>query len=367
MPHLHSTPSNQPSPRNTPAVSAWLVSFALLAFWPFTLSAANAQTVVQQVAAVESQPKVIPFQATLGRPGAPIVLEFPRHGSLMLGSGQAVYTPAEGFMGRDSFLVSFPSSTGTRLVRYEVRVLPRYVPLLGAFETGPEAPALYDVWSRSFTLCDPANPHVSTTLNCWQVATESLLPKSYFPLLWPGPNGTDLPVLYDSETGQLHFLELIDQRFKVRDTISLAPFSGGWPVLGDWDGSGETELAMVFEDGRVYVLGPSSWELWPQMLNVPREDETLWPVARENPGSPSSLVYVGPKNGRLDWLSCVPNQGCTSGFLRSLTTFDFRRALGGLTLQFLVLEKSGLYLVPHHYSVLDPQTIPVKFPDDPWG
>lgn len=366
MPNIPSTLPNQPSPRKTNVVPAWLVGFVLLASWNFT-PAAFAQTVVKQVAAAESQPKVVPFLTMAGRPGVPTVLEGPRHGSLTLGNGQIVYTPVAGHMGRDSFLVVFPSSIGSQTVRYEVRVLPQHVPLLGAFEAGPKTPALYDVYSRSFILCDPPDPHTSPTLNCWRIATKHVPPGNYFPMVWPGDHGLDQLALYDLETGLLHFLELVSGFFEPRDAISLASMAGGWPVLGDWDGSGQTELAMVFNDGRVYVLGPSSWALWPKRLQVPTEDETLWPVAMEKPGLPWHLAYVAPKSGRLEWLSCEPSQTCSSGFLRSLATFDFRRALGGLAMQFLVVEDLSLHLVPHRYSILDPQTIPVKFPDDPIG
>lgn len=300
----------------------------------------------------------------------PTVVESPRHGSITLSTSQAVYTPVAGYMGRDSFLLSWPAPVGTQQVRFEIRVLPRHIPLFGAFTAHPAAPALYDSWSRSFILCDPADPTgVAPTLNCWRQPTKYLPPANYFPMVWPGDQGSDQLALYNSETGVLHFLEFFNGYFEPRDSINLAPMTGGWPVLGDWDGTGEVELAMVFDDGRVYVLGPSSWELWPQTLTVPTEDDTLWPVVRNHPGLPSWLVYASPSHGGLDWLSCERSHGCTSGYIKSLTRYDFRRALGGYGVRFLVLLDDSLQLIVGKYSFEDPapNTIPVKFPDDPIG
>ena len=368
MPNIPSMLPNQANLRKTNVVPAWLVGFVLLAL-PFT-PVAFAQTVVKQVAAAESQPKVIPFPLAEGRPGVPSVLEAPRHGSLVLGNGQSVYTPAKDFMGRDSFLVDFPSSNGSRVVRYQVRVLPRYIPLTTASGADQAAPALYESWSRSFILCDPPvfTPE-DPTLNCRRLPTRFVPPGNHFPIVWPQTNGLDLLALYDQETGLLYFLEFHNGYLEVRDAINLAPMTGGWPVVGDWDASGQSELAMVFDDGRVFVLSPSSWQQWPQTLEVQIEDETSWPLAIHHLGSPSSLAFVSAIHGSYSWLACGPTVGCSRGRAKSYARFDFRRPIWFYGTRFLLMLDSSLQLVPGSYSLVDPdpQTIPVKFPDDPIG
>lgn len=365
MPNFHSTLPIQPSPRKTNGVPAWLVGFVLLASFSFT-PVAFAQTVVKQVAAAESQPKVIPFPLLDGRTGVPSVLEAPRHGSLEVGNGQFVYTPEAGYMGRDSFQIDFPAANGSHLVMlYQVRVLPRFIPLQGALPK-PQSPALYDSWSRSFILCEPVNP-TGGTLDCGRVPTKGLPPANYFPLVLPADSDMDQLALYDDEKGLLHFLDFEGSELEAREAISLAPMKGGWPLVGDWEASGKMELAMVFDDGRVYVLGPSSWELWPQRFNIPSEDPTLWPVAENIPGQPSRMVYVSPIQGRLDWLTCDRGKSCTSGYKKSFARFDFRRTLGGEGVRFLLDVDASLQLVVGKFSPEDPSphTIPVKFPDDP--
>lgn len=372
MPMIQPNPHSYELPRTTNTVPAWIYGLALMAS-SFNLSADPADeplVMLQRVTTNEFQPKTIPLRWASNRAAVPSVLEAPRHGSITVDSNQVVYAPAEGYMGRDSFLLSLPITGGIQKVRFMIRVLPRYIPLVGAFVPGPETAALYDSWSRSFVLCDPADPTgVAPTLNCRRLPTKNLPPANYFPMVWPDARGTDQLALYDSETGLLTFLELHDTYLEARDSFSLAPMTGGWPVLGDWDGSGRTELAMVFDDGRVFVLGPAEWEPWPQTIQVPSEDATLWPIAVNRPGNGSSLAYISPTHGGLSWLACGPTSGCSSGYLKSFVRSDFRRPVGWDGARFLVVLDSSLQLVAGKYSVEDmsPHTIPIKFPDDPSG
>ncbi len=299
-------------------------------------------------------------------------IEPPRHGSVQQEEGHLIYESFPGFFGRDS--VTLAGSPSGETFHVEIRVLPRYSPLAGHFESGSQAPGLYDSWTQEFILCS-ATVLPDSQLSCVRVPVIGLEAAPYVPLAWPGKNGLDVPALVEIETGVLFVLEKsVEGPLEVAERHELKGGEGGWPVLGDWNGSGQRNLAMVFEDGRVLELGEKSWLAWPATLIVLSGDDLVWPVLYPLEEGRDALALADPKTGHLNWLSFSKDEGVRRGFKRCYRGVDFRRPLtwgqwpGYVQgIYYLLQGSEGLELIPNYYYMGDPQTIPIKFPDDPPG
>lgn len=299
------------------------------------------------------------------------ILEAPRHGTVLVRGGAWTYSPAANYFGRDNFLMAAQGAAGNQtLFRFEMKVLPRYLPIAGKFEAGSAAAGLYDGWNHSFILCD-AIVVLGEPLNCWRYPVDGLAESNYFPVLTSTKDGTELPALFDLENETLYFLSLRGSFFEVSERLVLPGMAGAWPLLGDWSGTGERELAMVFDDGRVFGLGEKSWTSWPELLTAQSGDGFRWPVRVPTVGGQDAVGWVHAESGSLGWLSCPAGSSCTSGTFKAFGRCDFRRPVGyarpETPVHFLQEGREGLELVPGDYfsGDISPQTIPIKFPDDP--
>ena len=297
----------------------------------------------------------------------------PRHGTLFIQRTVVVYSPVAGYFGRDSFEIEAQGASGElTLLRYEMRVLPRYLPIAGKLGWSEETVGLYDDATQSFILCAEIVT-VDQQLACWRYPVLGLDPAALVPVLWPTKAHLETPALFDPEKGSLHLLTLSGNAFNISESLDLPELAGAWPLFGDWNGTGRKTLAMVFEDGRVYQLGPGPWTLWPVLRPAEGGDAFVWPIRVPATDGKDAVAWVDTTSGKLTWLSCPAASGCTTGSLAAHNPSDYRRPLrfDGLRgkIQFLEELASGLELIPDVYTVTvgNPQTIPVKFPDDPPG
>lgn len=342
---------------------------------------ATPDTGFRQIVAVSENGAVfLDFGASTSSPDfgvqtKPIVVESPRHGRLDLDGFTATYTPEASFTGRDRVALT----DGAVIWALELVVLPRVLPLAGRFYNQNETAGLYDNDARAFLLCEEL---VSSEepLRCeWLPVEDAGVETTWVPLAWQLENeGLEVPALFDIETGELRILAPAGSSLVVQQVLSLPDAAGGLPVRGDWNHSGGRDLAVVFADGRVLSHNGVKWGVWPTEVEVPESDGLAWPILFQREGERDALALVHPKYGDLTWLSLASGGETFSGTERSMGGTRFLRPLAWVMapspsavessgIFFLEKGPEGLQLVPGKYRGLKPQTIPVKFPDDPPG
>jgi hypothetical protein len=319
------------------------------------------------VVAAENQAAV---QIKLGRKfaaGELLVAVAPRHGGVQLGTSTVTYFLPAGYIGRDSVTLLLAGVE----VRVELRILPRRMPFTGRFDGAYRGAGLWDNLTRTFLLCGQPIENVEE-LPCQALAVSGLPDGALIPLAWPQPTGEERPALFDLVSGRLLRLELHDGAFRAAGwMVELPALPGAWPIIGDFFGSGESHLAMVAENGDVYLLGTKNWELWPHRMNVPQGDGLVWPIQLPHPGG-DLVVLAELATGTLLLFPFDPAGDNLPG-VRGYGIGDYRRPLcwsrTGDGMSFLRIVDGELYLKPGNYvsTNYNPSTIPVKFPDDPAG
>lgn len=354
----------------TAAVAGLLIAASSAAASPLPLPTPVAE--VLRVAASDHLSVVaiqLPFE---GSQHNPQIVEAPRHGVVELQPGLAIWhRNEEGYIGRDSWTFF---SNGA-LLRVELRILPRHMPFAGRFDGAYRAAALWDNKLRTFLLCgEPAEEQEEMT--CERVPVSGLGAGAFIPVVWPARFGQELPALFDPPTGRLLSLVRSGPTFEASWDVETPAFPGGWPVLGDFFGDGQPELAMVDENGGIFFSSGKKWLRWPDSLQVPEGDGLVWPIVW--PGTGGDVLALSDPAGFVRWRR-FPPAGVENGTLRLPGNFD-RRPLGWnrwnpsgswpyREIYFLEFEDGDLMLKRGRFSGMDwqPSTIPVKFPDDPPG
>lgn len=307
--------------------------------------------------------------------GEVLVTEQPQHGGVEMEPGAAIYIPTQypnrRFIGRDSLRLA----AGGAQLRVELLILPRFMPFAGRFDGVYQGAALWDNLEQAFQLCgEPARGEEE--LPCERVPVDGLGAGPFIPLAWPDAYGKESPVLFDPAASRFFHFQRRGAYFAVSEILEAPGFRGAWPILGDWSGEGRLELAMVGADGQVFQLGPRGWQPWPQAFAV-APGALSWPILLPRDGR-DALALAEPESCDLHWLQLDSAAGAISDIEPSYTTGDCRRPLSwvmspvphlapGLEIFFLETGGDELLLVPGKYKASKPSTIPVKFPDDPWG
>jgi hypothetical protein len=297
----------------------------------------------------------------------------PRHGAFEFEFNIAIFYPySSDYLGRDSMTLALDGV----VTQVELMILPGRLPFVGRFDGSSETPALWDNRSRTFRLCDkPANGQYELTCGFYPVV--DLDEGAFIPLAWPDAGGRDIPVLFDPAAGRFLFLDNRGDSFAVGEVLYLPDSRGAWPILGDWSGTGQRELAMVAADGRIFWPTIKGNRNWPAGFEI-TGDSLVWPILLKRTGGDAvGLVNPGScdiRSLRLDQLGSViydEDPSYIGGDCRRPISW-FMSPLSslapGLEVFFLrpnILEQ--LLLVPGKYKASKPQTIPVKFPDDPSG
>lgn len=366
-----------------PGMTRLAVSLLLSA--AVALAAAPAAAQIDPLATLRyivlQQDEKIPLAAGPGEPlvrpvEPPALIEPPAHGTFYTDSQESFYTADPGFIGRDRLAVAEASGT----LHFDLTILPRLLPFAGRFKAGSslEAAGLFDNETRSFLLCLPlVSRH--QPLDCRRFPVSGLSPAPRIPVAWPDTRGGgDQPALLDLETG-----DLVAYRESAGALVVAAHHqlpAGGWPLAGDWLGNGVRSLAMVFADGTVKTLEGARWQPWGSPLHVPAGDALVWPIVLQREEGPDAVALVDPGNGDLHWLK-LDGSGSTIGDVEPClgSEQNLRQPLAwnmspmpdsvaaSTEVFFLSDSPQGLALIPGIYRGGKPQTIPVKFPDDPPG
>lgn len=309
-------------------------------------------------------------------PGSALTLDSePVKGIYSTDSLGSYYTSEPDFVGRDQ--LTFAEVGGTLVI--DLKVIPRFLPVAGLFEIGGgvETVGLLDNEAKTLLLCRPVE-EPAVPLGCASYSLVDFGLKPLIPVAWPSLRSSlEVPAMVDIETGTVYVLAPRGSALTVGYTVQL-PEAGGWPLVGDWRGNGQRSVALVLEDGTVKVPGSPKWRTWPSRLQVPEGDALAWPIVLQKEQGPDAVAFVDPANGDLAWLSFDETwQEPLAGIETSLGgTFAFRlplswtmsRAPGwapSAEIFFLEGIPGDLKLVPGCYRGGRPQTIPVKFPDDP--
>lgn len=316
--------------------------------------------------------------AILGlRPDArPAVIRYPLHGSYFDNGRAASYTPQPGYFGRDVLVFGHNEMEFV----LELRVLPRFIPVAGFFESTVETVGLYDNVAKVFHLCRELQSF-SDPLACKSYSTASFAHQPLIPVAWPDPlGGFDWPALFDPASGELHALVLVPWELVVSETIAIGGGIGSWPVVGDWLGTGERSLGVVGENGAMMLPGVSKGNGWPGQLPVPAGDGLVWPIVLPRSSGADAVALVDPATGDLPWMRLEAIGGASSGvepclgealpgppLSWSMSPMPDTVAASPEVFFLEVSKEGGIWLVPGLYSESKPQTIPVKFPDDPAG
>lgn len=299
-----------------------------------------------------------------------LVVEAPRHGYLELEPGAVFYQPA-GYVGRDSLALAMDGTT----VYVELRILPRFIAFAGRFDGVDETVALWDNQSRAFQVCS-ALAQGQSQLTCNWLPVSGLPAGTFIPLAWPNPS-EDSPVLFQVETGTFRYLELDGAAYVAGGTLDMQSFPGGWPIFGDFVGSGTKEPAMVDGNGNVFLWSGKGWESWPVFeLDVPPGDGLVWPLVLPRQNG-DAVALIDKATGEVHWMR-LDASGLDFGVRDENSGVpDFGRpplvwsqsGLNGVSASFPIffLENLGnsLRLRAGHYDPGHPTIIPVKFPDDP--
>jgi hypothetical protein len=301
------------------------------------------------------------------------VLAPPRHGGFEFEFNTAIFYPySSDYLGRDSMTLALDGV----VTQVELMILPRRLPFVGRFDGANETPALWDNRSRTFGLCDkPADDQYQLTCVFYPVV--DLDEGAFIPLAWPVAGGKDVPVLFDPAAGRFHFLENRGDSFAVSEVIYIPGSRGAWPILGDFGGTGQRELVMVTGDGRIFKNTVKGNHSWPARFAV-SGDDLVWPILVPRVGgdavglvSPESCDVHSLRLDQLDGVIYEEDPAYVSGDCRRpLAWFmsPLSNLAPGLEIFFLRPTDDGeLPLVPGKYKASKPQTIPVKFPDDPAG
>jgi hypothetical protein len=301
-----------------------------------------------------------------------VVTAPPRNGYLELEPGVVLYHPV-GFIGRDSLTLEAED----RVFEVELRILPRFIAFTGRFDGVYEAPALWDNQTRAFQLCDAWQPG-GNQLTCEVVKVLGLAGGTFIPLAWPDSSGSESPVLFEPAVGSFRQLERQADTFWASGPVKMQLFPHGWPIFGDFFGSGTRELAMAAENGDFYLWSDKEWQVWPaRQLAVAPGDGLVWPIVLPRLGG-DAVALIDSNNGNVNWMRLDP-AGVDFGVqIRQASIPDVRRPLAwsrsplaAITPDFPIffLEDTGLFfqLRAGSYIPGHPTIIPVKFPDDPIG
>jgi hypothetical protein len=305
--------------------------------------------------------------------GGAVVAVEPSHGVVETLPDATIYYPNTGFLGRDGMKLY----AGSVEIKVSLWIVPRVIPFAGRFDGAYQGAALWDNRSRTFLLCGvlPAGIY---DLECELAPADGLPAGTFLPLAWPDRLGREIPMLYDPVTGRFLRLQRVGSGFAYGGPLEIHSLPGGWPIAGEFFGSGKLELAVVKESGELFLLAHKKWERWkPSDLAVPAGEGLVWPITLPRPGG-DAIALVDSGIGSVHWMRLDP-AGTDFGSAPSYVALpDFRRPLAwsmsGLSFvsadfPIFFLERSGqsfelragVYL-PNH-----PTIIPVKFPDDPPG
>jgi hypothetical protein len=298
-----------------------------------------------------------------------VVTVAPRNGYLELEPGVALYYPV-GFIGRDSLRLEVED----QVFEVELRILPRLIAFTGRFDGVYEAPALWDNHTRAFQLCDAWQS--GNQLTCEVVKVLGLTGGTFIPLAWPDESGSESPALFEPAVGSFRQLERQGDIFWASGPLKLPLFPAGWPIFGDFFGSGTKELAMAAENGDLFLWSGKDWGLWPaRQLAVAPGDGLVWPLVLPRLDG-DAVALVDSNTGNVNWMRLDP-AGVDFGVqIRHASIPDIRRPLAWslsplapITPDFPIffLEHTGLnfQLRAGQYLPGHPTIIPVKFPDDP--
>lgn len=375
-----------PLARRLAALTLFFAS-TLAAFGAAPAAAASMQPgiVHQRLVAVQQDKKarldLSSASSLLGLPAGsvPTIDMDPVNGTFSREGLGSFYTPNPGFVGRDQLIFAEPGGT----LVLDLKVIPRFLPVAGRFDSraGVETVGLLDNESKTFLLCDPIVDR-SLPLDCKAHPLVGFGRQPLIPVAWPTPRANlETPAVVDIETGLVSVLVWRDMTWAV-DHVEQLPDVGGWPLLGDWHGNGVRGVALVLEDGTVKVkvsAGSNKWTSWPVSLHLPAGDALVWPIVLQREYGPDAVALVDPETGDLGWLSYEErgmlakngNEECLAWLASFRQPLSWNMSpipdsvVASTEVFYLEVDPGDLTLTPGAYRGGKPQTIPVKFPDDP--
>ena len=365
---------NTKIPRRLPAARAFaallILACALTLAPPAVLAAATPVVPIVNVSVYQGETISFDFSQSV------VLVHPPTRGALTIDGSRVVYQAFTSAAGRDRFKIAVGGEGLYQTLEYRLRVVPRKLPVAGYFglegiASWAPGPGYYDSKSQAFILCELMT---DLDLTCRRYPVVGLGHEVYVPLVLPGQDLVDELALFDIGRGVLHFLERSKDKLEISESLATG-FSGTWPAIGDWDGTGPS-LALVFETGRVVQLGPSGWTSWFGRLVVPPGDGLVWPIPLPRKEQSDAMALVDPGSGNLYW-AALEGDSLVAGIEPSFGSGDFSRPLVwkvfhsdlgvGRGVFFLRDVAGRVELQAGRYMPAGPQTLPVKFPDDPSG
>jgi hypothetical protein len=312
-------------------------------------------------------------------PQAKILVVPPRHGSYRESGTHIVrYEPQEGYFGRDRMVFEVEVAGEWLTVEYQIEVLPRYFPLVGRWLGGSAYHAgYYDTQARDLTMCGAVG--ADGGLSCWSQDLGALrVPAGGIPVVLPtGEASSERLGIFSMATGRMYELPLRDGAFVLGTIRAYPDVIDAFPVVGNWNGFGQSLAFVDREGGIVSYSGEQVKETWPKVLGVPVGDQLTWPV-RFPLGGQDGVALGEPASNFFPWQTQDFDSGSQwFGWGPEGPRPDIRRpihwpggvaaiGMGGDSVLFVLIEEGGaLRLAGYRFSDGKPSTIPITFPNDP--
>lgn len=325
-------------------------------------------------------------------PGTLVPVASPDHGDLIpwyVAVDSYLYSPNPNFIGIDRLSFTGKVATGTRpqTFQVEIQVLPESLPVTGRFFPGlGEGVGMYRTRDQSFDLCTSFDG--LGYLHCVRAPVTGLT--GYFlPVVgdWDG-DGYQVPSLFDPATATLHLLtwSADGSALHPRGTRTFVGLEHTLPLAGNWRIGGHDELLLLTTRGQAHVVNIGRGWSGDQDLQsdfyaavpVPGDGSMPWPVRwwqHQDADGLDALAVVDQRNGKVRWIGETRNGVVSTGeiqitrsrghripFVSGFNPLSRRDDLFYLQADF---DANGFSYEFHHWSVGGPQTMPLKFPNDP--